>query len=194
MALYKTFSWFFISLFCSYLNITSCDPECDDVYNIDNKSYDKCDLNQHLNEPTSEFKRGDYFELFDRFGKQSYTLISIKHQETDGQYDRNYVACFFCISFYNVSSGKFEVQDKLMLDYHKKTESLNKFWEGRREGSDPNLISYDIGTKSGKTSLRLKSIYYPTYLITKFFNNNLTVYIFLQNYLRDITSLPLETT
>ena len=153
MAPIKIFSWFLISLFCSYLNITSCDPECDDVYNIDNVSYNKCYLNQHLNEPTSEFKKGDYFELFDSFEKQSYTYISINHQATDGQDDRTFVACFFCISFYNVSTGKFEIQDKLLLDYHEKTESLNKIWEGKRDKiypGKPDLISYDIGTKSGR--------------------------------------------
>ena len=152
MALIKIFSWFLISLFCSYLNLTSCNLECDNVYEINNKSYNKCDLNQHLNDPTSEFKKGDYYELFDTFEKQSYTLISIKHQATKGQ-DSKFIACFFCISFYNVSSGKFEIQDKLLLDYYEDTESLNKIWEGKREESYPNkpdLISYDIGTKSGR--------------------------------------------
>ena len=135
------------------MTIATCDLECADVYDIDNKSYNKCDLNQHLNEPSSEFKKGDYWELFDTVENQSYTLISIKHQESDGQDDRKYVACFFCISFYNISSGKFEIQDKLLLDYYEDTESSNKIWEGKREESYPNkpdLISYDIGTKSGR--------------------------------------------
>ena len=158
MDLNKIFPWFLISLFCSYLTIGTCDLECDDVYDIDNKSYSKCDLNQHLNEPSSEFKKGDFWELFDTVENQSYTLISIKHQASDSQDDKKYIACYFCISFYNVSSGKFEIQDKLMLDYHKKTESLNKFWEGKLYEEGTNLISYDIGTKSGKTTRYLKSI------------------------------------
>ena len=161
MAPNKFFSWFLIFLFCSCLNITTCALECDDFYDIDNKSYNKCDLNQHLDEPYSEFKKGDYYELFDAFKKQSYTYISIKHQATDDQDDRKYTACFFCISFYNVSTGKFELQDKLLLDYYINTESLNKFWEGKREETDPNkpnLISYDIGTKSGKSTCGLKLI------------------------------------
>ena len=163
MAVNRNLPWFLIILSCSYLNIILCDPECDKFYVIGNQSYNKCELNQHLNQPNSEFKGGDFYELFDfdTYMKQSYTLISIKHQETDGQDDKKYTACFFCISFYNVSSGKFEIQDKLILDYHKETESLNKIWEGKREKSDPykpDLIYYDIGTKSGKTTYSMKLI------------------------------------
>ena len=159
MALNKILSLSFIIWVYTYLRIASCDEACERIYVMENKSYNRCELNQHLNEPSSEFRRGDYYELFDMFEKQSYTLISIKHQATDGQDATKYIDCFFCISFYNVSSGEYEIQDKLMLDYNKKTESLNKIWEGKREYSDPrkpDLISYDIGSKSGKTTLCLK--------------------------------------
>ena len=84
MALNKRLSLSFIIWVYSHLGITSRDQACENFYVIANKSYNRCELNQHLNEYSSEFNRGDYYELFDTFEKQAYTLISIKHQATDG--------------------------------------------------------------------------------------------------------------
>ena len=145
-----------------YASVVFCDETCDPLYIKENKSISLCILNQRLNEPSfSDYKEGDYFEVFEVHNNQSWTLISIKSRSGEGHNGERQESCFICISCYNVSTGEFEKQDQLILDFENPKSSSNGIWESKLDSSasqQSNLNIYDIGSKSG-THIFMSKLY-----------------------------------
>ena len=123
-----------------------------DQSNVNENRTKMCFLNQHFNEPGSEYTGGDYLELFRTANKQSYTLISINNQISQGHDGELNEPCYVCIKYYNVSSENFEIQDKLVLNTREQTSSSHQIWEGRldKHASSSGKTIFDVGSKSGK--------------------------------------------
>ena len=153
MILKMNFVGLFVYWVYFYASVAFCDETCDPFYIKDNKSMSLCILNQRLEEPSfSDYKEGDYFEVFEVHNKQSWTLISIKSHIGEGHDGESHKACYICISYYNVSSGEFDKQDQLILDFKKPKSSSSGIWESKLDSSasqQSNLNIYDIGSKSG---------------------------------------------
>ena len=149
----KILELFLIFYFNSRVKVVSCEQICDPL-NFQKNQSNMCILNQNLNEKKSDYAEGDYTEIFqfDKTKKQAYALISLRSQESLVHGGGKNESCYVCISYYNVSSGEFEIQDKLWLNSEEPTSSSNSIWEGKRDSKsskDANLNIYDIGSKSG---------------------------------------------